>query len=549
MEIENLPNEILEQILRLLSVEELESAALVCLSWKNIILTTIIPKYVAIHIKPVHPVTHQLVAVPSVLSTQIMSPYPKSHYKITIPDDELPKCTEFITFFQHCGSNLKSLNLQVMQLTESILEVFPYLFNLEELILTTESDDAYGSLPESVEQYLRGLKSLKSLKLHLPNYLIIRNPAFFSTNSLTALCFERFEIELRFLKPFLSQYSNTLRELTVRVEEMKPFLHYINSLPDLKLLKLNIKSAGNEDDFTDALIQLFDQQPQLRVLKIGSELSLRSVNVIPKMLPHLRELDFIAESVHDCKAFAGLQHLRKLTMSLYDVRAWDETARLESVVEFALSVTFPLVSPAIFYSFPSVRRFYLEDVDDETLMRDIVVVQTLMENIRGVEYLDLENYVLREREILNDSVESFASLEHLKMLKYSCRDMSDASLLTMVLPELRELHLTHCPGVSFKGISILTRNCPLIETLHIEYNKVGFNDDCMDIITRKLGNLKRLYLVNLKELSNETIELILTNCRKLKELTFSYCVGITMGKAEAIGRLSAMKTLRSLIYS
>lgn len=113
-------------------------------------------------------------------------------------------------------------------------------------------------------------------------------------------------------------------------------------------------------------------------------------------------------------------------------------------------------------------------------------------------------------------MESFANITNLKMLKYSCRDMSDASLLTMVLPELRELHLTHCPGVTFKGISTLTRNCPLIDTLHIEYNKTGFNDDCMDIITRKLVRLKRLYLVNLKELTNETLELIVTNCKRLR---------------------------------
>lgn len=102
------------------------------------------------------------------------------------------------------------------------------------------------------------------------------------------------------------------------------------------------------------------------------------------------------------------------------------------------------------------------------------------------------------------------------MLKYCCRDMSDASLMTMALPELRELHLTHCPRVTFKGISFLVRSCPLIETLHLEYNKIGFNDDCMDVITRKLTRLRRLYLVNLKGLTNESVEIILNNCRNLR---------------------------------
>lgn len=60
------------------------------------------------------------------------------------------------------------------------------------------------------------------------------------------------------------------------------------------------------------------------------------------------------------------------------MREWNEMARLDSVVDFALSVTFTLVSPVI--SFPGARRFYLEDDDNNTLMRDIVVAQTLMED-------------------------------------------------------------------------------------------------------------------------------------------------------------------------
>lgn len=123
---------------------------------------------------------------------------------------------------------------------------------------------------------------------------------------------------------------------------------------------------------------------------------------------------------------------------------------------------------------------------------------------------------MKEREILNDSVDRFDRIEGLRSLRYSCRDMSDASLLTMALPELRELYLTHCPGVSFKGISFLARNCPLLETLHVEYNKEGFNDDCIDIITRKLPRLRRLVLVNLKELTNETILSIVANCKRLR---------------------------------
>ncbi|XP_021693912.1 uncharacterized protein LOC5565934 [Aedes aegypti] len=550
MEIENLPNELLEKIFRHLPVDDLENAALVCLAWKDIILSVIIPKYVTIHLKPVYPVTHELIPMPSLLSSQMMNPFAKSHYKITIPNEELVQSPEFIDFFMHCGSNLKSLHLQFVQLSEAILKVFPYLSNLEELCLTTESDELYGPRPQNPELYLSSFKNLKTLKLFHPNYFILHNTSLLSSTPLASICFERFEADLRHLKPILQQHSSSLRELTVRVEEMKPFLQYLNSLPDLKLCKLNIKSGGNEDDFTDALIQLFDAQSQtLRVLRIGSELSLRAVSQIPKMLPQLQELELIAESIHDCKAFAELRHLRKLTMSLYDVRAWDESACIESVVDFALSVTFPLISPAVFCSFPNARSFYLEDVDDDTLMRDIIVVQTLMDKVQRVERLDLENYVLKEREILNDSVQRFDTIEGLRMLKYCCRDMSDASLMTMALPELRELHLTHCPRVTFKGISFLVRSCPLIETLHLEYNKIGFNDDCMDVITRKLTRLRRLYLVNLKGLTNESVEIILNNCRNLRELTFSYCIGITMDKAEAIEKLSSLKTLRNLVYS
>ncbi|XP_055587879.1 uncharacterized protein LOC129740289 [Uranotaenia lowii] len=549
MEIANLPIELLEQVFRLLPVEDLESAALVCLSWKEIILTVIIPKYVAIHIKPVHPVTHQLISIPAELSVHMKKPRAKSNYKLTIHDEEVAKAAEFLEFFEQCGPSLKSLDLQIMQLTASILKVFPYLGNLEELHLTTESDELYGSKPSNPELYLGVLKNLKSLKLTLPNYFVLLNAAHLSGAPLTVIALERFEAELRHLKPLLQQHSGTLRELTVRVEEMKPFLQFLNSLTDLHLTKFNIKSAGGDDDFTDAIIHLFDQQSQLRVLKVGSELSLRAVAAIPRMLPDLQELDLLTESINNCKAFQELRHLRKLTMSLYDVRAWDETASIDSVIDFSLAVTFPLVSPAIFCSFPNVKRFCLEDVDDDSLMRDIIVVQTLMQQVRNVEHLDLENYVLKEREILNEGVQRFDSLQGLRVLKYSCRDMSDASLMTMGLPELRELFLTHCPGVTFKGISFLTRNCPLIETLHIEYNKTGITDDCIDVLTRKFPRLRRLYLVNLKALTNETIELILVNCKRLRELTFSHCVGISMEKSEVIEKLSAIKSLRNLVFS
>ncbi|XP_058449802.1 uncharacterized protein LOC131429592 [Malaya genurostris] len=547
--IENFPNELLEKIFLFLPVEDLESTALVCSSWKNIILTVIIPKHVLIHIKPVHPVTHQLMALPALLSSQAMNPFPKFNYKITIANEEHASSPEYIDFFQHRGASLKSLSLQIMQLTEPILKTFPYLCKLEEISLTTESDDLYAPQPQNPELYLSSLKNLQSLKLTLPNYVILRNASSLSAAPLHHIALERFEIELHHLKPLLEPHASTLRQLTVRVDEMKPFLQYLNSLGSLKLERLNIKSGGNDDDFTEALIQLFDQQPHLRTLKIGSELSLRAVAAIPRMLFDLEELEFIAESIHDCRAFVELKHLRKLTMSLYDVRAWDETVSLVSVVDFSLSVTFPLISPAIFCSFPNMKRFYLEDVDDDSLMRDIVVVQTLLKQIQDVEYLDLENFVLKEREILNESVARFDTLPRLKMLKYSCRDMSDASLLTMDLPELRELYLTHCPGVTFKGISFITRACPMIETLHVEFNKTGFDDNCMDLITRKLIRLRRLYLINLRGLTNETIELVTVNCQRLRELTFSYCIGISMEKADAIEKLSSIKTLRNLIYS
>ncbi|XP_053682293.1 uncharacterized protein LOC128732889 [Sabethes cyaneus] len=549
MEIENLPNEILEQIFRLLRTEDLENVALVCHEWKEIILSVVIPKYYVIHLQPVHPVTHQLNAIPTLFHSQTTSLVPKWHYRITIPSDELPKCEAFIDFFKTCGHRLKSLSMQILQLTEAVLHIFCYLQNLEELCLITESDEPYGQKPPNPETYLSPLKSLKTLKLILPNYYLLQNASLLSCAPLRTLSLERFTVELEQLKPFLVQHSGTLRGLTVRVEELKPLLQFMNTLPDLVLFQLNIKSDGNEDDFTDALLQLFDQQGQLRTLKIGSELSLRAVAALPRKLPDLEELELIAESIHDCKSFAQLKRLRKLTMSLYDVRAWDESVALASVLDFSLSVTFPLISPAIFCSFPNMKRFYLEDVDDDTLMRDIVVVQTLMQQVQVVEYLDLENYVLKEREILNDNVERFDTLVGLRMLKYSCRDMSDASLLTMDLPELRELYLTHCPGVTFKGVSYLVRHCPLIETLHVEYNKLGFNDDCVEIAVKKLTRLRKLYLINLRALTNETVELILVNCTKLRELTFSYCVGITMEKADAIEKLSSIRTLRNLIFS
>uniref|UniRef100_A0A182J3C5 Uncharacterized protein n=1 Tax=Anopheles atroparvus TaxID=41427 RepID=A0A182J3C5_ANOAO len=551
MELSDLPNEILGKIFTHLPVEELATVSLVCTGWREIIRTFILPKHALVHIRPVHPVTHRLVPMEAILAELTAKPFARCNVKLTIPNDELPQRAEFGQFFQHQGHALKSLALQVTQLSADVLEVFPTLYNLECLTVTSESESLYGgaAVPANIETALRSLKSLRRLRLHLASYSILRNVAFLAGSRLVSVTFERFETELHHLRPLLNDHHGTLRELTVRVEELKPLLALLNSYERLQLYRLNVKSAGNEDDFSDELIRLCGAQPQLRSLTIGSELSLRAVEALPKQLPHLQELDIIAESINNCKAFRELRHLRKLTLCLYDVRAWDETVALESVTELSLAVTFPLISPAIFCSFPRLYRLCLEDVDDETLMRDIVVVRTLLEQMRHVRVLDLENFVFRERELLADGVVRFEEMANLTCLRYSCRDMSDASLLTMSVPNLRELVLTHCPHVTLKGVSFLVRNCPLIERLHLESNKRGFDDDCLALAVRKLTHLRRLGLVNLRALTNASVEAIVTSCFYLLELTVTHCVGITLEKADAIERLSAVKSLKNLVYS
>ncbi|XP_052868949.1 uncharacterized protein LOC128274708 [Anopheles cruzii] len=549
MEFTDLPNEVLGKIFALLPVDELVPISLVCTAWRDLIRRFILPKYAVLHVRPVHPVTHQFVAMEKVLAEQCARPFPCSHLKLTLPNGDLLRSVEFQQYFRQQGCALKSLSLQVTELSTELLEVFPTLYSLEKLSVTSESESAYGALPTNMEAALRSLKTLKHLNLHLAGYSILRSLSFLNDAPLVSLVFERFEMELHHLKLLLNGHQGTVRELTVRVDELKPLLELLNSYDQLRLTKLNLKSCGNEDDFSDALIRLYENQPQLRSLTIGSELSLRAVEALPKKLPVLQELDIIAESVNNCRAFAELRHLRRLTLCLYDVRAWDETVAIESVTELSLAVTFPLISPAIFCSFPNLHRLYLEDVDDETLMRDIIVVRTLMEQMRCVRVLDLENFVFREREILNDGVLRFDEMDQLQCLKYSCRDMSDASLLTFTLPNLRELCLTHCPNVTFQGISFLVRNCPLIERLHLESNKRTLQDDGLGLIVRKLTHLRRLVVVNLRALTNVSVDAIIENCFYLQDLTISHCVGITLDKAEAIGKLTAVTSLKNLVYN
>uniref|UniRef100_A0A182K524 F-box domain-containing protein n=1 Tax=Anopheles christyi TaxID=43041 RepID=A0A182K524_9DIPT len=549
MELSDLPNELLEKIFTFLPVYELVTVSLVCSAWCDVIRTLVLPKHGLLHVRPVHPVTHQLIAMETVLKEQAGRPFPWQNVKLTIPNEYLPSRPEFGQFFHQQGHSLKSLSLQCTQLTADILAVFPTLYNLESLCIVCESESLYGPVPVNVEAALTSLKALKHLRLHLPSYTILRSVAFLSGARLVSLSLERFELELYHLKPLLNDHHRTLRELSVRVEEMKPLLTMLNSYPELKLYRLNVKSAGNEDDFSDGLIRLYEQQPQLRSLTIGSELSLRAVDALPKQLHHLQELEIIAESINNCKALSELRNLRRLTLCLYDVRAWDETVQLDGVTELSLAVTFPLISPAIFCSFPNLYRLYLEDVDDDTLMRDIVVVRTLMDCMRNVRVLDLENFVFKEREILNDGVVRFEEMEQLECLKYSCRDMSDASLLTMILPNLRELYLTHCPNVSIKGIAKLVDSCPLIERLHLESNKRGFEDEGLELITRKLIHLRMLVLVNLRALTNVSLDAIVNNCFYIMELTITHCIGITLEKAGAIEKLSIVKSLKNLVYS
>ena len=480
---------------------------LVCSKWKDIVHNLVFPKCIKLTIKPVNSVTHQLNSISEILKDQLDCDIMKVNVDITIHDPNITESLEFAEYMELCGPKLKSMHLRVCNLNPVLLDYFKHLKALEELKITTETFN-----PINYEN-LANLPNLRKVSLNMENYFMLKNiPNLCS--SLNTLSLERFEVDLRSLKYILDHHQRTLKEITVKVDEMKQLLVLMNSFHDLKLTKLDVKSSGCEDDFTEEIIKMFKKQNSLAKFRCGSELPLRVVSEIFKNLLNLNELDILAETIPDSKALQNLTSLEKLSMSLYDVTPWDERAVIKSVKYLNLSVTFPMQSPAIFKSFPNLIKLQLEDVDEEC-MRDIIVVKTLMANVHRIVHLDLESFVFKEREILNEAVNPMNRLQYLKVLKFSCWDMSNASLLSFNLPELCELYLTRCPGVTIKGIKYLCEKCPLLNTLHFEYNKNGFDDDCIEMITRKL-HLKTLEVTNMKALTNNSLEHVIRNCDRLK---------------------------------
>lgn len=80
--------------------------------------------------------------------------------------------------------------------------------------------------------------------------------------------------------------------------------------------------------------------------------------------------------------------------------------------------------------------------------------------------------------------------------------------------ELYSLGLRNVTNISVEGFTRLCKNCPTIEQLDLN-GCTGINDECVEVITKGLSNLKEIDLSG-TSITEKALDHISNNCFKIK---------------------------------
>jgi len=141
--------------------------------------------------------------------------------------------------------------------------------------------------------------------------------------------------------------------------------------------------------------------------------------------------------------------------------------------------------------------------------------------------------------------ESCKSLEHLNLGQCIAVQNWDATLLLVVskAPQLKSLNLWRARTLSHVGIAHIAAHCPGLESLDIGWCRSVNAPECIPLLVRACGHLRKLSMTALRTTNDTCIEALAQHCPQLEQLDILGSNAITPPAMHA-----ALETCRKLLY-
>lgn len=160
---------------------------------------------------------------------------------------------------------------------------------------------------------------------------------------------------------------------------------------------------------------------------------------------------------------------------------------------------------------------------------------TLLNEMDGVEYLSLDNFMNLDDEVMEVILE-----KHGKSLKYldikGCQYLTNFSLaqLSRHCNKLVSLNISEC-SFSSAGIELIAENDNLVESLKVlDVSKCYLLDQGAIMPLSKLTNLTSLSLRNLEWLSSNNLPYIIQNMKNISKIDVRNCDDFTKQSVEQV---------------
>lgn len=489
LSVDVLPKEVLQYIFSYLCTRDKLNVSLVCKKWLSVINCKILLRNINVLINDNNKVP---------ILAQMSRNFLNFSFKLIIVDKKyyelfrrFSSLVECITF-EKCEiwkrepvafDDLTYENLKVLKIIDCDLwTLFPSLPNLSELYLSgnsTITDDGLAILQKS-------MKNLKAFSLYCH---VTFDPKAYRRFYAHGLSYEEYPspyiLSLPAVKSFISERVNTMKELNLNLNITSQALKEISSIENLHLNKISLKNCH---ECTSSLIELFKNQPSLRVLNLNGTMGMNDdiFNALCIFIPDIEEVYIRSCSLTDdsfCKIFQ-LKNLKKLDIGLNYA---SESGFCQAVSNFSslhlvyLNVTSILIKNIDLLIRKCKYLVYLNltccEVSDKLL-------HFISENLIYLEYLSL-----KRTEVTDYGLTGKIELEKDEKLAENVREKFVHKPISN-LKYLKKLKLNSCEKIT---------ECGIVESIQFQYleylNVTGCFISCSTVqaLLMQNPNIKKIY--------------------------------------------------------
>ncbi|GKZ00589.1 hypothetical protein MPSEU_001011100 [Mayamaea pseudoterrestris] len=162
------------------------------------------------------------------------------------------------------------------------------------------------------------------------------------------------------------------------------------------------------------------------------------------------------------------------------------------------------------------------DSTDPTLTRPILR-GILSNSFASLQCLFLSDFIALEKQDLSLAIPHLKKLRYLDVSRCCLLDDGTLALLSHLSETLEVLYIKGLKRVTDVGLTALARSCYRLRTLDISCIHQITDASAMQI-GQHLPNLRALYLRDNYMLTNESIDVITSNCKELEQLTLWGCI-------------------------